>query len=222
VIARAPHEGGGNRGGTAILAADFGDELGVDSETRERAEGFLEEISVVPDARIVREYATAMHDPTEGGVASGLLEVARASNVRLEVDRDAVPIREETAARCARRPASTRYGSSAPALVVATVLRTHWRTVSRVSRMQESRPPRSGPCRASRAVNPNSFSTVTRSPSRSRTISIRCGRPPTRTTDPRPRWSRTARRRSPRSARFRGRPRRPPRFVRWTRVPHHP
>jgi hydrogenase expression/formation protein HypE len=86
--------------GTAILAADFGDELGVDSETRERAEGFLEEISVVPDARIVREYATAMHDPTEGGVASGLLEVARASNVRLEVDRDAVPIREETAALC--------------------------------------------------------------------------------------------------------------------------
>ncbi|WP_226038997.1 AIR synthase family protein [Natrinema sp. DC36] len=86
--------------GTAILAADFGDELGVDSETRERAEGFLGEVSVVPEARIVREYATAMHDPTEGGVAAGLLEVARASGVRLEVDRDAVPIREETAALC--------------------------------------------------------------------------------------------------------------------------
>ncbi|QLK27136.1 AIR synthase family protein [Natrinema zhouii] len=86
--------------GTAILAADFGDELGVGSETRERAEGFLGEISVVPEARIVREYATAMHDPTEGGVAAGLLEVARASNVRLEVKRDAVPIREETAALC--------------------------------------------------------------------------------------------------------------------------
>ncbi|MGQ3410938.1 AIR synthase family protein [Natrinema sp. LN54] len=86
--------------GSAILAADFGDDLAVDPETRERAEGFLEEISVVPEARIVREYATAMHDPTEGGVAAGLLEVARASNVRLEVDRDAVPIREETAALC--------------------------------------------------------------------------------------------------------------------------
>ncbi|ELY67829.1 AIR synthase family protein [Natrinema versiforme] len=86
--------------GSAILAADFGDDLAVDPETRERAEGFLEEISVVPEARIVREYATAMHDPTEGGVAAGLLEVARASDVRLEVDRDAVPIREETAALC--------------------------------------------------------------------------------------------------------------------------
>ncbi|PCR89599.1 AIR synthase family protein [Natrinema ejinorense] len=87
--------------GSAILAADFGEELGVDSETRERAEGFLAEISVVPEARIVREHATAMHDPTEGGVAAGLLEVARASGVRLEVDRDAVPIREETATLCA-------------------------------------------------------------------------------------------------------------------------
>ncbi|WP_090622873.1 AIR synthase family protein [Natrinema salaciae] len=86
--------------GSAILAADFGDELAVGAATRERAEGFLDEISVVPEARIVREHATAMHDPTEGGVAAGLLEVARASTVRLEVDRDAVPVREETRALC--------------------------------------------------------------------------------------------------------------------------
>ncbi|WP_222917716.1 AIR synthase family protein [Natrinema sp. SYSU A 869] len=86
--------------GSAILAADFGNELDIDPEIRERAEGFLAEISVVPDARLVRDYATAMHDPTEGGVAAGLLEVARASNVRLEVDRDTVPIREETATLC--------------------------------------------------------------------------------------------------------------------------
>ncbi|ELY81685.1 AIR synthase-related protein domain protein [Natrinema gari JCM 14663] len=86
--------------GSAILAADFGDELDVDPEVRERAEGFLDEISVAPEARIVREYATAMHDPTEGGVAAGLLEVARASSVRLAVDRDAVPIRDATATLC--------------------------------------------------------------------------------------------------------------------------
>ncbi|WP_049920170.1 AIR synthase family protein [Halobiforma nitratireducens] len=86
--------------GTAILAADFGDELAVDDGTIRRARAFLEEISVVPDARAVREYATAMHDPTEGGVAAGLLEIARASGVRLEVDRDAVPIREETERLC--------------------------------------------------------------------------------------------------------------------------
>lgn len=87
--------------GTAILAADFGDDLDVDLEVRERAAAFLQEISVVPDGRIIREYATAMHDPTEGGVAVGLLELARASNVRLEVERETVPIRPETATLCA-------------------------------------------------------------------------------------------------------------------------
>ncbi|MFA9417812.1 AIR synthase family protein [Natrinema sp. HArc-T2] len=87
--------------GSAILAADFGDNLDVEPELRDRAASYLEEISVLPESRIVREYATAMHDPTEGGVTSGLLEVARASNVRLEIDRDAVPVREPTAALCA-------------------------------------------------------------------------------------------------------------------------
>ncbi|ARS89101.1 AIR synthase family protein [Natrarchaeobaculum aegyptiacum] len=86
--------------GTAILAADFGDDLGVDDPTCRRAERFLEEVSVVPDAHVLREYATAMHDPTEGGVAAGLLELAVASGGRLVVDRDAVPIRAETETLC--------------------------------------------------------------------------------------------------------------------------
>ncbi|MFP8951900.1 AIR synthase family protein [Natrialbaceae archaeon A-arb3/5] len=86
--------------GTAILASDFGNELTVDSAVRTRAERFFDEISVVPDARVVREYATAMHDPTEGGVVAGLVELARASGVRIEVDRDDVPVREETRLLC--------------------------------------------------------------------------------------------------------------------------
>lgn len=86
--------------GTAILAADFGQELGIDPALRERAEGFLSDVSVIPETRILREFATAMHDPTEGGIAAGLQELARASNVRLEVDRDAIPVRAETRALC--------------------------------------------------------------------------------------------------------------------------
>ncbi|MCU4925632.1 AIR synthase family protein [Halobacteria archaeon AArc-dxtr1] len=86
--------------GTAILATDFGDALDVDRETRDRAETFLEEVSVVPDARIVREHATAMHDPTEGGVLAGLLELARASDCRLAVEREAVPVRDATRQLC--------------------------------------------------------------------------------------------------------------------------
>ena len=35
---------------------------------------------------------TAMHDPTEGGVATGLLELAVAAGTGLDVDLDAIPI----------------------------------------------------------------------------------------------------------------------------------
>lgn len=106
--------------GTAILAADFGTQLGVDTDVCERAERFLEDINVVPDARVLRQYATAMHDPTEGGVAAGLQELARASGVRLEVDRAAIPVRTETRTLCAAAGVDPLeiFGSGA---VVATV-----------------------------------------------------------------------------------------------------
>ncbi len=106
--------------GTAILASDFGHELGVDPAVCERAERFLEEISVVPDARVLREYATAMHDPTEGGVLTGLQELARAASVRLDIDRDAIPVRPETKAlaEAAGVDPLSMFGSGA---VLATV-----------------------------------------------------------------------------------------------------
>jgi hydrogenase expression/formation protein HypE len=88
---------------TAILATDFRDRLEgrVPGATLEAAEGFYGEVSVVPEAAVLREYANAMHDPTEGGLVDGLLELAVASGVRLEVDREAIPIREETRRLCA-------------------------------------------------------------------------------------------------------------------------
>ena len=86
--------------GTAILATDFRADLDVPEATLDRAEEFFTEISVVPEAAVLREHATAMHDPTEGGVLNGLVEMAAASGVRLDVTRDAVPVREETAALC--------------------------------------------------------------------------------------------------------------------------
>ncbi|NHN57962.1 MULTISPECIES: AIR synthase family protein [Halorussus] len=86
--------------GTAVLATDFRDDLALSADVLERAEDFFGDISVVPDARVLRESATAMHDPTEGGLVTGLVELASASGVRLEVDRSAVPVREETAEIC--------------------------------------------------------------------------------------------------------------------------
>jgi len=89
---------------TGIIATDFVDELRaaeVDESTIERAASFFEEISVLEDARAVRELATAMHDPTEAGVAAGLVELAAAADVDVVVDREAVPVRPETETVCA-------------------------------------------------------------------------------------------------------------------------
>ncbi len=89
---------------TGIIATDFVDKLheaGVDEETIERAAAFFEEISVLPDSRALRGAATAMHDPTEGGVYTGIIEMAAASSVDFVVERDSVPIRPETETVCA-------------------------------------------------------------------------------------------------------------------------
>lgn len=88
---------------TAILATDFRDRLegAVADELLQAAAGFFDEISVVADARAIRDHATAMHDPTEGGLIDGLLELASAAGVRAVVDRADVPVREATTACCA-------------------------------------------------------------------------------------------------------------------------
>ncbi|GAA0514499.1 hydrogenase expression/formation protein HypE [Halorubrum aquaticum] len=88
---------------TAILATDFREECadaGVPDDTLESAAAFLEDVSVVPDAAAVREFATAAHDPTEGGVAGALVELATASGTVLDVERSRVPVRPETRACC--------------------------------------------------------------------------------------------------------------------------
>jgi hydrogenase maturation factor len=43
-----------------------------------------------------------MHDPTEGGLATGLWELAEAAGVGLAVEEDAIPVLPETQALCAR------------------------------------------------------------------------------------------------------------------------
>jgi len=89
---------------TAILATDFGDDLrgraGVDGSLLDRAAEFLDSVSVVPDAAAIGPCASALHDPTEGGVLAGLVELARASGVRAVVERDSVPVADETDALC--------------------------------------------------------------------------------------------------------------------------
>ncbi|MFW6448017.1 MAG: AIR synthase family protein [Halobacteriota archaeon] len=87
--------------GTAILATDFADRLtGVDPEARAAATAFYDDVSVVPEATVLAPHVTAMHDPTEGGLLNGLVELAIASGVVLRVDGDAIPVRPPTADLC--------------------------------------------------------------------------------------------------------------------------
>jgi hydrogenase expression/formation protein HypE len=54
----------------------------------------------MPEAAVLAPVATAMHDPTEGGVLEGLIEMALTADATLEVDRGAVHVRDETRAVC--------------------------------------------------------------------------------------------------------------------------
>jgi hydrogenase maturation factor len=91
--------------GTAILAHERAGELTKTlSATLVRSAQRLRRrpgISVVMEAVIAaRHGASAMHDPTEGGVRAALHEVAFASRVRLDVDLDRIPVYPQTAGIC--------------------------------------------------------------------------------------------------------------------------
>jgi len=85
---------------TGVLATDFRDRLDLPAETLDRATAALDDLSVMPETAVLAPVATAMHDPTEGGVLEGLIEIALASRTTLDVDRDAIHVREETRAVC--------------------------------------------------------------------------------------------------------------------------
>ena len=92
--------------GTAILLAELGDrlrELHGPGAFRPKEEILAGEwLTVVPEARIAAANPSvcALHDVTEGGVAEALHELACASGVDLEVDREKIPVLPETRVIC--------------------------------------------------------------------------------------------------------------------------
>ena len=84
--------------GTSLLAREAADRLrqaGCSEEEITEGAGLLYEpgISVVPEARALTAAVTvhAMHDPTEGGLATGLWEMAEAGGVGLDVELQQIP-----------------------------------------------------------------------------------------------------------------------------------
>jgi len=90
--------------GTAVLASDKENQLEkvVSATTLRNAKRFYDQISVVKDA--ITAFKTgavhAMHDPTEGGVAGGIHEMADASHLGFRVHKKKIPVRPETTEIC--------------------------------------------------------------------------------------------------------------------------
>ncbi|MBN1786710.1 MAG: AIR synthase family protein [Candidatus Methanofastidiosa archaeon] len=88
--------------GTSILAHEYEEVLlnefgpGIVN----KAKLYSKKLSIIPDAKLVRDYSTAMHDPTEGGIAGALNEMAIASECGFDVDVSKIPVSEETSAIC--------------------------------------------------------------------------------------------------------------------------
>ncbi|OGK77501.1 MAG: hydrogenase expression/formation protein, partial [Candidatus Rokubacteria bacterium GWC2_70_16] len=93
--------------GAALIARERGDEAerrGVPRAVVARAREFLRApgISVLPEARLacgaVRVHA--MHDPTEGGLATACWELAQAGEVGLRIERERIPVLAEGEQLC--------------------------------------------------------------------------------------------------------------------------
>lgn len=82
---------------TSILGNDFADRLTTQSpDDIAWARTVLDDpgISIVREAQLAVKAGgvSAMHDPTESGLAGGLWEMAQAANVGFEIDADRIPI----------------------------------------------------------------------------------------------------------------------------------
>jgi hydrogenase maturation factor len=93
--------------GTAVLAREAAEALraqGVADDTVDRARNYIYDpgISVVEEALLACRTAPvhAMHDPTEGGLATAIYELAGAAKVGARIMADKVAVLPETTALC--------------------------------------------------------------------------------------------------------------------------
>jgi len=91
---------------TSIIARESAEKLAslFSSELVEQCKNYIYDpgISVFKEARLAVsfEHIHAMHDPTEGGLATGLIELAKAANVGLRVEQDMIEVLPECKLLC--------------------------------------------------------------------------------------------------------------------------
>lgn len=90
--------------GTGIIAGEKEEELSqwFSKTFIGEAKNCLKDISVVPEGMVARQYASSMHDVTEGGIYGALWELSKASGVGLEVTIEDIPLRQDTIELCER------------------------------------------------------------------------------------------------------------------------
>ncbi len=90
--------------GTAILASDREEELKkiLTQNEIQTAKEIYKKISIVKDALTAHRTGGvhAMHDPTEGGIAGGIHEMADAANLGFHLFRKDIAVNQETAIIC--------------------------------------------------------------------------------------------------------------------------
>jgi hydrogenase maturation factor len=113
--------------GAAIIARERAQELrsrNVPEAVIQRAKNFLFEpgISVVRDARIAVGAGRihAMHDPTEGGLAMAVHELATAAQVGIMIEGKQIPMLEEAALLCRAYGLDPLGTIASGALLIAT------------------------------------------------------------------------------------------------------
>jgi hydrogenase expression/formation protein HypE len=83
--------------GTAVIARDHGDRLralGMAESEIEACKQLLSAISILEEAKIAGEsgWTMAMHDVTEGGLATALAELSIAGGYRIRINMDDIPV----------------------------------------------------------------------------------------------------------------------------------
>jgi hydrogenase expression/formation protein HypE len=125
---------------TAIIALEKGKELEASFPKKfiRKAQNYLHEpgISVVKEATLLRSMpgVHAFHDPTEGGLGTGIYEMATASGLGVEIDGEAVPTTEETRLLCEHCGVDPLGAFASGSLLVAVSAATSGKAINKLLR----------------------------------------------------------------------------------------
>ena len=108
--------------GMSIIANDRPDLLtGIfDDDEMNTIRSWGDKFSVVKPARILRDFARYMHDPTEGGINGALFEMQEGSNLAIEIEKENIPVSKLTL-RAAEKLGFDPYNLISSGMLIAVI-----------------------------------------------------------------------------------------------------